>query len=288
MHLTALLFGAYGVIQNSTDSIVISAFLGLTALAKYNNYYYIMNSVFGFICIAFSSCMAGVGNSLVIESREKNYNDLKKITFLTEWIAGFSTCCLLCLYQPFMKIWVGEENLLSFGIVICFSIYLLVVVTNQMICLYKDAAGIWHADRWRPLITAMVNLCLNLLTVNFLGLYGVILSTVVSMVVVGMPWLIHNLFTTVFHRSSREFVKHLLFYVFVSACACIITYLVCGSIEDSGILTFIIKILICCVLPNAIFLLVYYRTPEFKAALILVNNVSKNKLAKIPGIKHFL
>ena len=57
-----------GVIQNSADSIVISAFLGLTLLAKYNNYYYIMNSVLGFIVIIFQSSLAGIGNSLITES----------------------------------------------------------------------------------------------------------------------------------------------------------------------------------------------------------------------------
>lgn len=277
-----------GVIQHSADSIVISAFLGLTILAKYNNYYYILNSVFGFIVIIFQSSMAGIGNSLITESLDKNYVDLKKITFLTEWITGFCSCCLLCLYQPFMKIWVGEDNLLSLGIVICFSIYLAIVVTNQMLCLYKDAAGVWHADRWRPLITALANLALNLLTVNFLGLFGIILSTIISMLFIGIPWLIKNLFSTVFKRSSIEYVSTLLFYTFVSSIACIICYWVCSLIEDIGIITFIIKMIICCIVPNTIFLIVYKRKNEFRDAIILVNSISKRRLENLPIFRKFL
>ena len=37
------------IIVNSADSIVISTFLGLTILASYNSYYYIMSAVIGMV-----------------------------------------------------------------------------------------------------------------------------------------------------------------------------------------------------------------------------------------------
>ena len=70
------------VVIGSVDTIVISAFLGLTTLAVYQNYYFIMNSICGFITVIFSSITAGIGNSLVTESTEKNFNDFKKFTFI--------------------------------------------------------------------------------------------------------------------------------------------------------------------------------------------------------------
>lgn len=60
-----------GVVVGSADTIVISAFLGLTTLAVYQNYYFIMNSICGFITVIFSAITAGIGNSLVTESSEK-------------------------------------------------------------------------------------------------------------------------------------------------------------------------------------------------------------------------
>lgn len=186
-------FGA--VIVNSTDTLVISAFLGLTMLAIYQNYFYILSSIISFVAIIFSSCTAGIGNSIIVETMKKNFNDLKKFTFIISWIAGFCTCCLLCLYQPFMKIWVGEKYELNFSVVICFCIYYFVYEINQLLNMYKDAAGIWHEDRFRPLITALSNLVMNLIMVQFIGIYGVMLSTVLSTLFVGMPWLLHNFFT---------------------------------------------------------------------------------------------
>ncbi len=73
---------------------------------------------------------------------------------------------------------------------------------NQLLNMYKDAGGIWHEDRFRPLVTAITNLSLNLIMVQFWGIYGIILSTVLSMLLVGMPWLFYNLFTTLFKKAS--------------------------------------------------------------------------------------
>ena len=132
------------VVIDSADTIVISTFLGLTTLAIYNNYFYIMSSIYGFIMIIFNACMAGVGNSLIVESEDKNYNDLKKFLYIVCWIASVCTCCLLGLYQPFMKMWVGEKSMLSFNLVICICIYFFVRNINTLINMYKDAAGMWH------------------------------------------------------------------------------------------------------------------------------------------------
>lgn len=65
-----------GVVLNSADTIVISAFLGLTLLAVYQNYYFVMSSICGIMEILLTSITAGLGNSYITESKEKNYTDL--------------------------------------------------------------------------------------------------------------------------------------------------------------------------------------------------------------------
>ena len=77
------------IIYDSADTIVISSFLGLTALAVYQNYFYILNAITSLITVVFSACTAGIGNSIVVETKEKNYRDLNKFTFIICWGAGF-------------------------------------------------------------------------------------------------------------------------------------------------------------------------------------------------------
>lgn len=272
------------IIVNSADTIVISSFLGLTVLAIYQNYFWVITSIIGFVTIIFNACTAGIGNSLLVETEEKNYNDLSQFTFIISWIAGFCVCCLLCLYQPFMEIWVGKELLLHFRMVICFCIYYFIYEINQLLNVYKDAAGIWHEDRFRPLITALANLGMNLIMVQFWGLYGILLSTVLSILIIGMPWLLHNLFTLLFSKEYlSKYLKQLLKYITTVFIACSITYWLCGFIKVSGWSLIIFRGILCCIVPNAIFLCVYHKIPAFEKSLMILNRVTKGRI-RIIGI----
>lgn len=263
------------VVVNSADTIAISAFLGLAALAVYQNYYFILSSVMSFVAVIFSACTAGIGNSIVVESKEKNFNDLKKFTFLIAWIGGFCTACFLCLFQPFMRIWVGEELELPYSAVVCLCIYFFVFEINQLLNTYKDAGGIWHEDRFRPLVTALVNLGMNLAMVQFWGIYGIILSTVLSMLFVGMPWLLHNLFTLLFEKVwFKGYFKSLLLYTVVSFLACSVTAFACSFIRLGDWGTFLVRAVVCCVAPNAFFYGVYRKTWEFRAVLQLADKMT--------------
>ena len=267
------------VIVNSADTLVISAFLGLAVLAVYQNYYFILSSIIGIITIVFSSCTAGIGNSLITETKEKNLNDLKIFLFILCWISGFCACCFLNLFQPFMQIWVGDSLMLSYEYVVCFAVYFVIVEINSLLNLYKDAGGLWHKDKFRVFATAFANLALNLIFVNFWGLFAILLSTVVSMLFVGMPWLLHNLFTVLFnHKELKGFLKKLLLYIVVICVSCVVCTLVCSLINLSGWLTIIIRLLICCIIPNLIFFVVFFKTKEFRGALNIIDRMTKNKL----------
>ena len=270
------------VVVDSADTVVISAFLGLQTLAIYNNYYFIMTSLFGFITIIYSACTAGIGNSLIVETEEKNYNDLKKFLLIIFWIAGICVSCLLCMFQPFMKIWVGEKFLLDMPMVICMCCYFYIHEINRLINTYKDAAGMWHEDKWRPLVTAICNLAMNLVLVHYIGLFGILLSTILSMLFVGMPWLLYNLFIVTFKRSATEFILILLKYTGLVIVSAGISYYLCELIRFTGILGLLVKGSIAFIVANVLYLVLLHRTREFEEVKgmlrgILVKNIGKER-----------
>lgn len=253
-----------GTVTNSADTVVISAFLGLTPLAIYNNYYYILTALFGFMTIIFQSCLAGIGNSLVVETPEKNYRDFEKFSMFLTWVIGFCTAGLYCLTQPFMKIWVHSENMLDDTFIILFCLYFYVYELALIWATYKDAGGIWHTDRYRPLCVTVVNLGLNLIAVQFWGLYGVILSTVISYAFVGMPWMLHNVFSNLFHRSIGKYFLHLVKGAVVTIIACVCSKLLCDLIPLDNVIGLLVKAVIVTVAANLIFFLCYFRSSEFR------------------------
>ena len=250
--------------RNSFDSIFISAFIGLTATAIYANYYYILNALTGVFTVILTSVLAGAGNSVAIETREKNYNDMNKINFLYMWLAGWCTCCMLCLYQPFMKIWVGDELMLPFSSVILFCLYFYVLKMGDVRGLYADASGIWWEQRYRSIAETVANIVLNFTLVQIFGINGIIVATLISLFIINFGMGSQLLFKCYFRNGKlMEYFLYHGKYFLITAMACGVTYAVCSLIGLSGIPGLIIKMVICCVIPNVVYLICYFKTKQY-------------------------
>lgn len=262
------------VVLNAADNIVMSAFLGLTVIAIYGNYYYIMSSIFMFLGIIYSSMTAGLGNSLQTETLQKNYKDFEKFSFMNSWLVGWCTICLVCLYQPFMKIWVQDENLMfPFYVVLELGLYFYIYQIRKIPVVYKDAAGIWWEDRFRPYVCMIVNVVLNIVLVQFVGVSGIILSTVFSLLI-SIPWENYTIFKYIFHCSGKKYYLKMFIFAFTMVVGGVATYLLCNLFSD-GIPQLLVRGVICLVVPNVIFVLFNFKRHEFKDTIALVKQILK-------------
>lgn len=270
-----LSFKIYNVIFTSVDTIVISSFLGLTPLAIYNNYYYIQTSIVGFLVILTSSITAGIGNKMITNSIEDNYQDFKNFTFANGWISSWCAVCLLCLYQHFIKVWVGESYLFPFLTVYLMVIYFFLPRLTTMTYTYREAAGLWWEDRFRPLVATAVNLIVNILLVQIIGMNGVIISTLVCTIFINVPWGSYILFKNYFKISLKEYFGQLIYYLLVTNLAGFVTLWICSFLPSTGWVILFVKTFICCIVPNIIFFVFYRNMKEFKYTQALAEKILK-------------
>lgn len=249
-----------GVSRNALDSIFISSFLGLTMTAIYTNYFYIMSAIVSMILLLNTSIVSGVGNSLVTDSIEKNYRDMNRYIFLYMWVAGWCTACLLCLYQPFMRIWMGESMMLPMHIVVMLSLYFYMLAMGDVRETYAEASGLWWEHRYRSIAQTVVNLTLNYLLGKWFGITGIVGATLISLFFVDFCYGSQIIFKYVFVRQNpaEYYLRHML-YLAVTACACAATYYACSLIHLGNWGTLLVRGIICCIVPNVVFLAVYSR-----------------------------
>ena len=266
------------VVLHASDNIVMSAFLGLTVIAVYNNYYYIMGALTGFIGICYSSMTAGLGNSLQTETKIKNYNDFMKFSFINAWLVGWCSICLVCLYQPFMYFWTGEDLMFPFYMVLLIVVYFYLYLMRKIPVIYKDAGGIWWEDRFRPYVCMMVNLISNIIMVQWIGIAGIVISTIMSLLI-SIPWENYTIFKYIFNRSSKEYYQKITIYVVLTIAIGILTWFVCSVFEYS-LLGLLIKAIICLIIPNAIWIVCFHRTVVFKESIGLFKSLLKRRKAK--------
>ena len=269
---------ANAIVMHAADNIVISAFLGLTMVGIYGNYYYIMNSIVGIMTIIYTSLTAGLGNSLETDDVGKNYNDFNILIFMNFWLVTFCSVCLLCLYQPFMDLWVGKELMFGFDVVVLLTVYFFVYQIRRIVLTYKDAGGVWWEDRFRPYVMMFFNLTFNIILVQVIGIQGVILSTIISMLI-SLPWENYTVFKFIFKKSSLEYYLQLLKYVISAIAISAITYIACYWIPY-GWAGLFVRAGICVILPNILLFLIFFKSNEFRQSMKIVKDSLKGKLGR--------
>ena len=270
----ALTFQKIGnTISVSLDSIIISMALGLTTVAIYGNYFYVISAVAAFVSLVYTGVTASIGNSIVTETLEKNYTDFKTFFFLNTWLIGWCSISFMCLFQDFMIIWMGNEFLFGVSTVLCLVLRFFFEQLRRIALTYKDAIGMWWYDRWRPIVGCAVNLILNILLVQSIGVAGVAISTVISYVLVEMPWETRILFKYYFERSELEYYKEMLVIIITLGISGFVTYMFCQSLMLHGMIAIVVKLCICIILPNVLFCILNYRNPHFVAGRNFIRKI---------------
>ena len=235
-------------------------YLGLITVAMYNNYFFVINGVNSFLGVLCASITAGVGNKIATESTERNYEDYKKLHFYFMWIAGWCMVCMMCLYQPFMRIWMGEELMFPNHIMFLFCYYFIMLKQGDINSVYYSAAGLWWHGKFRSIIEAVLNLSLNFILGRFFGVTGILLATIISFTCVyfyGSKFT----FTEYFKNGMlKKFYLDNLLYLIITFAVGICTYKLLDILELSKhgvVFEMGIRIAVCIILPNALFAFIY-------------------------------
>lgn len=238
------------------DNIVISAILGLNYLGIYNYYYYVIMAVNIFMGIISNSLIPGIGNSLILNSQDKNRYEFNIINYFYYWLTTVISSCMLCVYQAFMKLWIGNAYLFDFSTVICFCILVYSLHINAALGIFKGAIGMWWEDKSRPILSATFNLFLNIILVNVIGINGVIISSFLANILIDFPILA----TLIFKKCFDEYPCKFLFKQFLNFIKAIIivsiSYYLTSNIIPESTLSLMMKLITCLVVSNVVFVLV--------------------------------
>ncbi|CAN7296407.1 lipopolysaccharide biosynthesis protein [Paenibacillus sp. LjRoot56] len=271
--------GSYAVF--GTDSIIISSFVSVAAVGLYSNYYMLINICRTFINQIFDNVVHSLGNLVVEESKSKVHNVFKTTMFMNFWIYSFFTIFLYIIIEPFVIIWLGKDFLMARSVLIIVMINFYVTGMRRSINMVKQTFGIFHEDRYAPLIEAAINLGVSLILVQYMGIAGVFIATLISTLVIPFwiaPYLVYK---KAFNQPLREYYFIYVFYAAIGFGVLMITEFVSSQIETNSIVSLCLRGLIALVIPNLAYILIFYKTEHFK---YLIGIVEQLKI-RLVGIK---
>ncbi|MDK0690990.1 O-unit flippase [Clostridium perfringens] len=266
-----------GVVVNSTDNIVISKFVGLGILANYANYNTVIAALQKVILLGLNGITASVGNMLNSSDKKKAYDIHKKIFFLNFWIVSFVVISLYNTLNQFVGLWVGKQYLLDSLTFIVILINLYFVTMRGSVEQFQNGSGNFYQDRYAPLVEAFINLAVSIFLVKKIGIAGVFIGTLVSNFTVifwTKPYIVYKY---VFHKPISGYFAMYFKYLVIGIVPLILTNWLTGSVKyNLSIKSFVINCLINIIVINFTYLIIFYRTKEFKYYLLLFIKIIRN------------
>ncbi len=262
----ALMFHKIGdVARMSTDSIIITYFMDVGWVGIVGNYTMVLTYALNFMGVIFNSVIAGFGNLVATESKEKQYAMFKVYRFAACWLYGFAAVGFWLLLTPLVTgIWLNEswglgQTVLTLMLVDFYFKGGRIVLVN-----FKIAAGVFEQDKYLSLFQGVVNLVLSIIGIQCIGLAGVYVGTVVSGVLANLiqPVIVYR---DCFSRKAWPYFKDSARFIGVIAGIVLILVPVKAFImAQVNIVTFIAMIILISIIYNLTFFLLFMRTQEFE------------------------
>ena len=224
------------VIVNGTDNLIISKILGLSVLGLYSNYNLPISAVNSIIAKVFQSITSNIGNLVVEKKRNETETVFFNIFFVNYWIYGVCSICFLCLLQPFVSLWLGEEYLLPNSTVL---VLVLVFYLNGMRSTglaFRDATGVFYHDRHKALIESAVNLVVSIPLTFLFGVTGVKLGTIISFMATSFWIEGYVLYKHYFKKPMWGYVLRQLKHVGILVPVSVLTNYLCAKYKSYCIL----------------------------------------------------
>ena len=102
-----------GVLSRSTDSLLLTYFVGLSGMGKYSNYALVIGTIGAFFDVAINAVSASVGNLGAGDRGRKSEDISRKMYFINFWLLTAGTSVIVCTLNPFIAMWLGEDMLFS-------------------------------------------------------------------------------------------------------------------------------------------------------------------------------
>lgn len=265
------------VVLNSSDNLILSKFIGIVTVGIYSNYATILLVVKTTLWSVFDAIVPSVGNLCAESDDEQKYKVFKGIQFMNLWISSFCTISLGILINPFITIWIGDQYLLPQYAVWAIIISYYIQTNMRAIEMFRSATGLFYKDRFVPLIQCVINIVVSIIMVQFWGVAGVFVGTTLSVLLTGFWVQPFMVFKYIFKKPLYLYFVSYLKFTVVAVIAFFATYYIVGLLPAEGIIYFVIKMVCCALVPNAIFFAVFFKTEECKFLISKVRQLFGKK-----------
>ena len=208
------------VIMNGTDNIIISKFIGLIIVGFYSNYVLIINSITTVLNQIFNAITSSIGNLVVTTNKKRSKEVYDNLNFANFWLYALFGVCIIVLINPFINIWIGKKYVMGFSIVFLLVLNFYVLGMQSVTNSFRNAYGLFWIAKYRPIIMVIINIVISVVLVQFIGIEGVLIGTLISRLVTTAwldPYIVHKYGFEISPKSYYiDYLKYLVIFIAIS------------------------------------------------------------------------
>lgn len=264
------------IVTNSTDTLILSRFVGIVSVGIYSNYYLIIHSVYSLIRRSLTSLAASIGNLNVFEDIEKKRLVYNTVNFAASWLFGLCGIIFYVVLNPFIIWWIGEEYIFDDKIVLVLLVNFYLMGISGIYNVLRNTFGLFVEGQLRPIVSSIINLVCSLVFVHYYGVFGVFFGTTIAFLSINVWFDPYIVYKHGLKRSIRPFyMKSILYAVVIIATAWFLKNISGQFNLWNDTAEIVLKFVMCFISVNCIFLILYWRTEELQ----YVSKVIRKKLS---------
>lgn len=270
---------------SSTDNLLISMFVGLITVGLFSNYTIILGTVSSILGIAFVNLSASIGHLNATESDDRKYFMFKVINLAVFWLYSYSTICIYVLISPFIvNCWLGESFGLGDNIVfiMCLNFYIHAMLFAPV--QYRQTLGLFVQGKYRPIISAIINIVVSVILGKYYGLAGILWGTAITRLTTNSwfdPMMVYRKIGVPVWRYYIDYLLKLGLLLTVGATCAFVFHI----FVITNILQWLLSALLMTVFINGLYILLFHNTAEYQY-LKSVSTVAFHKVVnKLPRSK---
>ncbi|MCT0025106.1 lipopolysaccharide biosynthesis protein [Weissella confusa] len=259
-----------GVVVTSTDSLLISAFVGLSQVGIYSNYLILTNFLQKVIVQVLGSLTGNIGVFATKNTGVEGERLFQRLQFFNYLVLNIAVFAIIGAINPFIGLWIGQRYTLDNWTLILIGISFYVMNYRALGWSFTAAYGLADKMKKTAVMEMMANIIFSLtfLVVFKLGLKGVILGTIFSTLLT-VAW--QNpvvIYKYAFGISVKGYFRRYLINIVGAVVGGFGMFLLGQSIvELNDLLRFIIQVFAAVGLGTCVSLLMYRRSTIVKEIL---------------------
>lgn len=261
-------------IYGGTDSILISAILGIAKVGLLTNYSLISGYVTNLFTKLLNPFQASIGNYVHSEDQSRKQEMFNMFDRLSFFMACFVSTAFFCLYEPFIEVLFGSRYLLGTMYVLMFSLNQYIAYNHKFLYFYRASFGKFELDKWYAFAAAVLNVACSVIFAQWMGIAGIILGTIIGHMGfwIGRVKVVYSEYLTssVLKYIAKQALNLLIFAVEMFGCAWI-----CQQIPVS-IFGLIIRVLLVLIVPNVLNFLIFFKTRDMKMIFEYLGKAKKS------------